>query len=129
MSKQYKKFGELSRTEQLEWVEHALDGGKVELFSKTRWYNNSRDIHFYKDCRYRKFKSELDLLKEQRHELDEKIRKLGGDISVGDIVIRKADMSRKQFEVKEIFSFRGAFLIGCNLYSKDRLNEEFIKVK
>ena len=87
MIEQYKKFGELTRAEQLELIEHVLDGGKIEIFSDTTWWSTemgeSRVVCFYNDYYYRKLKSELDLLKEQRDQLDIKIKELEGNCLKG----------------------------------------------
>lgn len=133
MSEKYKKFGELSRAEQLELIEHVLDGGEVELFSNTSWHNTEMNkqevVCFYNGYCYRKLKSELDLLKEQRDELDKKIEELEGGISVGDTVIKKFDASKKEYKV--LYSNKNNCLpysIGDSLYSKAQVNEQFIKV-
>jgi hypothetical protein len=80
MIEQYKEFGELTRAEQLELIEHVLDGGEIELFSITTWCSTemgkSGVVCFYNDYCYRKLKSELELLKEQRNALDIKIKEL-----------------------------------------------------
>ena len=101
MSEQYKKFGDLSRAEQLELVEHVLDGGEIEMYFMDVWLNpmkgkESAGFWFLMESTYRKVKSELDLLKDQRNELDEKIKKLESGISVGDTVIKKLDSSKRE---------------------------------
>jgi len=133
MSEEYKKFGELSRAEQVELVEHVLDGGEVEIFSNTSWHNTEMVktgvLYFYDEYCYRKLKSELDLLKEQRDELDEKIKKFEGGISVGDIVINKLDASKKEYKVIKYAFNEYDFIIGGNIYSKAQVKDRFIKVK
>lgn len=133
MSEQYKKFGELPRAGQLELVEHVLDGGEVEIFSNTSWHNTemgkSEVVCFYNDYCYRKLKSELELLKEQRDELDKKIEELEDGISVGDTVINKLDASKKKYEVLRSYLYEDAFIVGSVVYSKDQLNAQFIKIK
>lgn len=133
MSEEYKKFGELSRAEQLKLVEYILDGGEVEIFSNTSWHNTEMSklgvVCFYNDYCYRKLKSELELLKEQRDELDSKIKGMEGGISVGDTVINKLDASKKKYEVLISYLYKDAFLVGSVVYSKDQLNAQFIKVQ
>ena len=133
MSEKYKKFGELPRAEQLELIEHVLDSGEVEIFSNTSWHNTEMDksgvVCFHNDYCYRKFKSELDLLKEQRNELDKKIEKLEGGISVGDTVIHKLDASRKEYEVLEDHLCKDTVMIGGYPFYKNWANVWFIKVQ
>lgn len=133
MSEQYKKFGELSRAEQLELVEHVLDGGEVEIFSNIVWYNTEMNksgvVCFSNDYCYRKLKSELELLKEQRDELDEKIKELGGGISAGDAVIHKLDDSGKAYRVLKEPLCKDNFMIGDYSFSKDQVSVWFIKVQ
>ncbi len=132
MNEQYKKFGELTREEQLDLVNHVLDGGEVEILSNTLWNNTKMSksgvVCFHNNYCYRKFKSELDLLKEQRRELNEKIKKLRGDISVGDTVINKLDASKKEYKVLRSYLYKDLFVIGRAFYSEDTANDQFIKV-
>lgn len=133
MSEQYKKFGELSRAEQLELVEHVLDGGDVEALIEGIWSNpNLKELdclYFHNKFPTRRAKSELELLREQRDKLDEKIKKFEGGISVGDIVINSLDASKKEYEVLRSCLYEDAFIAGSVVYSKDQLNAQFIKVK
>lgn len=134
MSEQYKKFGELSRAEQLELVEHVIDGGEIEIFSNIVWYSTEMSksgvVYFHNEYCYRKLKSELELLKEQREELDKKIEELEGGLSVGDTVIHKLDASGKEYEVFESTKYSYLpYIIGNNLYSKAQANDQFIKVQ
>lgn len=134
MSEQYKKFGDLSRAEQLELVEHVLDGGEIEMYFMDVWLNpmkgkESAGFWFLMESTYRKVKSELDLLKDQRNELDEKIKKLESGISVGDTVIKKLDSSKREHEVIRCHLNENAFIIDGRFYLKHSANDQFIKVK
>lgn len=137
MSEQYKKFGELPRAEQLELIEHVLDGGKVEILPyplEVKCWNlvrgTSDTILFHKGRSYRKFKSELDLLKQQRDELDKKIEELEG-IGVGDFVKKKGSTPDETIykvsnnEMSKDFPY----MVGGHFYKKNQLNHQFMKVK
>lgn len=133
MSEEYKKFGELTRKEQLELVNYVLDGGDVEILmeDQNKWYNvqdvNKTSLCFHSMYPYRKIKTELETLKEEYEKIGKKIQELevrSSDIEVGDSVLRNAD--GKAFRVGESGLRNFPFLVGDVCYTSKSLAEEFI---
>lgn len=132
MSEEYKKFGELTRDEQLDLVNHVLDGGDVEIFSGS-WVNvelvKFGCICFYKEHTYRKPRTELEILKEEYEAIGKKIREIEGagcNVKVGDTVLRKSDAI--PFTVKDSGLKNFPFLVGDTCYTDVSLAENFIPV-
>lgn len=132
MSEKYKKFGELTRDEQVRLINHSLDGGEVEIYiNDGKWHNTDMSrlgfIYFYKDHRYRKLKTELETLKEEYEAIGKKIREIEGsgcNIQIGDIVLRKSDVV--PFIVKDSGFKNFPFLVGDTCYTNVSLAEDFI---
>lgn len=132
MSEEYKKFGELTRKEQLELVNHVLDGGHVEILmeDQDKWYNvqdvNKTTISFHLSYPYRKVKTELEILKEDYEKIGKKIKELEAkpsDIEVGDSVLRNAD--GRAFIVGESGLRNFPFLVEDVCYTSKSLAEDF----
>lgn len=134
MSKEYKKFGELTRDDQLELINHVLDGGDVEINSESHssegWCKTEMPklgcLCFYNSHLYRKVKTELEILKEDYEKIGKKIEELEGrgtDIEVGDTVLRKSD--GESFTVRDGGFITLPFLVGNTHYTSTCLKEDF----
>lgn len=131
--KEYKTFGESTREEQLELVNHVLDGGDVEIYMESTgiWHNAEMKktgcICFYERFAYRKVKSELELLEEARAEIDKKIEELKGEedvIRVDTLVVHK--ISHEVFKVEGSGDKNWPLLIGGASYNQKVALQRFI---
>lgn len=138
MSEEYKKFKELTRDEQLELVNHVLDGGRVEIYRKDleKWYNvqdvNKTSISFHLSYPYRKVKTELETLKEEYEKIGKKIEEMEGTdhgIKVGDQVRYRNGTNTKAYDVfgVSLYPSHPYIVDGC-FFDKEHLNSTFIKV-
>lgn len=135
MNEEYKKFGELTRDEQLELVNHVLDGGDVEIFSGS-WKDVEMVkvgcICFYEGYAYRKLKTEIEILKEEYEKIGKKIEEMEGidhSIKVGDYVRYKNSSSNKTYEVMPAYLYQELpFIVDGYFFSERKLNSTFIKV-
>ena len=134
--KEYKTFGESTREDQLELVNHVLEGGEVEIHMKDMgtWHNTEMKktgcICFYERFAYRKIKTELELLEEARAEIDKKIEELkGGEdvIRVNTLVVHK--ISHEVFKVEASGDKNWPLHIGGASYNQRVALQRFAPIK